>query len=148
MSSSPDIFEMILSSVETGAPVAAVPAPQREADWRDSHQEGQLAVDVYATPTELVLLSPMAGVRTGTIEVFVRQDVVTIRGERTRPPEAGDIEHVYHRECFWGPFSRTVILPVDVAGDRAHAQYENGVLTVRIPKQERHGKIPVRIVEE
>lgn len=144
-----DIFEMILETAGGAGAAAAVPSEIiASADWHTEHQEGQLAVDVGATKDDIVIISTMAGADTTNIEVYVHNDLLTIRGQRERPKEAIGLEHMFHEECFWGTFSRTIVLPVDVKGDLAHAEYANGILTVRIPKQQTDTKIPVTIVEE
>lgn len=117
--------------------------------WHHPNQEGQLAIDVYEGETEVVVLAPMAGVDGARIDVNVHNnDLLTIRGER-RPPVKlkGDIG-VMHQECFWGKFSRSIVLPIHVRGDAAKADYKNGVLTIRIPKYRPHASIPIEIVEE
>jgi len=118
-------------------------------DWNSEGDEGQLAVDVFETKSELVVISTLAGAVSERIDVSVHNDLLTIRGERPFPIFSGEkVESIYHRECFWGKFSRTVVLPVDVKGDLARAEYHNGVLIIHIPKQDREKRIPVTIVEE
>lgn len=111
-------------------------------------EEGQLAVDVLASEDEVYVLAPMAGVDTETIDVHVHNDVLTIRGVRQSPVQLTGTHVQYHTECFWGAFSRTVVLPVPVLAERASAEYIGGVLQVRIPKQSRNRHIPITIVEE
>ncbi|MEK7084396.1 MAG: Hsp20/alpha crystallin family protein, partial [Patescibacteria group bacterium] len=93
-------------------------------------------------------VSTIAGTISDRVEVYVQSDVLTIRGER-RPPLDG-LSHVryFYQECYWGRFSRTVILPMHVKGELASAEYRNGVLTVRMPKQTKHHPVPIVVVEE
>lgn len=144
-----DVFEMILSSVtpQDHAHVSARRSDQRSDDWHHDHQEGQLAVDVLDTKEDIIVISTIAGAMTDRIEVYVHNDLLTIRGERVIPPVVSDGTYL-HQECFWGKFSRTVVLPVDVKGEFSSAEYKNGVLTVRIPKKELNTKIPVTVVDE
>ena len=146
-----DVFEMILdSSGGLGpAPVSARPSAKHvEEDWHSGHEEGQLAVDVAEKKTELVVISTMAGADPSKIEVYVHSDLLTIRGVRSRPLKDGDDLNYFHEECYWGKFSRTVVLPVDVRGDGARAEYKNGILVVRIPKRKSEARIQVKVVEE
>ena len=146
----PDVFEMILQSVgDATAPVAAArkEVPIGEV-WRPPQEEGQLALDVADRGHELVVLSTMAGADPERIEVYLHNDLLTIRGERRRPLPAADSLDYLHAECFWGPFSRTVVLPVEVQPHRARAEYKNGVLIVSIPKRQTDARIPVMIVDE
>ena len=144
-----DVFEMILHS--TGNQSAQVKAqPSNLAvpeNWHEEYQEGQLAVDVTQTEKDVIVISTMAGAITDKIEVYLHNDLLTIRGERFSPVNILETDY-FHQECFWGKFSRTVILPLDVKGDLAKAEYNNGVLVIRIPKQKIDAKIPVIIVED
>ena len=95
-----------------------------------------------------MVTTTMAGAQTDKIEVYVHNnDLFTIRGIRSNPISAKKEIHAVHQECYWGKFSRTVVLPSDVDGNKAKAEYRNGVLTVKIPKQ-RSSNIPIEIVEE
>ena len=59
--------------------------------------------------------------------------MVTIKGER-KNEEAVNGENYYYQECYWGVFSRSVVLPVDIISDKAEASLKNGILTIRLPK--------------
>ncbi len=123
------------------------PSPSHMAEQWQMSEEGQLSVDVFETEDDLMIVSTLAGADVDNIEISLHNDLLTIRGNRPQPVFEGDL-HFFHKECFWGKFSRTVVLPRDVKGDMAHAQYKNGVLCVTIPKQQHHARIPVVIVDE
>ena len=116
--------------------------------WSNQGGEGKLSVDVMDAGEEIVVLAPMAGARQDAIEVFVHNDIITIRGQRALPVPASQVKEVIHTECYWGAFSRTVVLPAEVKAEQSRAEYKNGVLTVRIPKRVTSAKIPVKIIEE
>lgn len=120
-----------------------------KADWEQlSEPEGKLAVDIFETKKNIVVYSTMAGALPDKIEVYVHDDVLTIRGIRPSPiDQKGKMQYV-HKECYWGSFSRTIVLPVDVKGEKAIAEYKNGLLKVEIPKRTDDRKVPIRIVEE
>lgn len=106
---------------------------RQESVPRQEEQEGQLTVDVYQTPEDIVIKSTIAGVKPDDLDVSITNDMVTIRG--TRRTEAGVNEDDYfYRECYWGQFSRSIILPVDVVADKADASLKDGILTIKIPK--------------
>jgi len=150
MNNTSPIFEMILEN-PVGAPALVSARPsvvEQERDWQVDHQEGQLSVDVSETTKDLVIISPMAGAETNKIEVYIHNDLLTIRGYRPVPTVNNEITNRFYTECFWGSFSRTVVLPIDIKADLAQAEYNNGVLIVRVPKQRLQAKIPVMIVEE
>lgn len=116
-----------------------------EEDWMAEAEEGQLAVDVYQTKENVVIKAPIAGVTPDNIDIEVAEDVVTIRGERVEDKEV-DREHYYVQECYWGSFSRSVILPTSTIAEKATASLKDGVLTISIPKvaQDKVKKIKVK----
>lgn len=96
---------------------------------------GQLSVDIYKTPTELVILAPIAGVSKDDIKLSVTNDVLVIQGERPLR-EAIPEENYYTQECFWGNFSRAIVLPEEADSKNISASFDNNVLEIRIPKGE------------
>ncbi|MBU1292104.1 Hsp20/alpha crystallin family protein [Patescibacteria group bacterium] len=108
---------------------------KKSEEWL-TESEGQLTIDVYQTPTEIVIKSTIAGVSPDAIDISMTNDMITIKGNRKKDEEAKE-EDYYYQECYWGPFSRSVILPVDVEVDNADAGMKNGILTIRLPKIEK-----------
>lgn len=112
-------------------------------------EEGELAVDVYETDEAVVIQSTIAGVRAEDLDITLSGDMLTIKGERKR--DLGIPEHLaLYQECFWGPFSRSIILPVEVKIEKIEAGMKNGVLTLALPKayNERTKIISVKNEEE
>ncbi len=107
--------------------------------------EGQLTIDVYQTDDDIVIKSTIAGVKPEDLDVNINNDMVTIRGERKQEEEIIP-ENYYYQECYWGPFSRSVILPVEIVAEKAEATMKNGILTLRLPKADttKTRKIQVR----
>ncbi len=140
---------MVASATGDGSIVMQeVPHTQPSALWESqSVTEGQLSVDVYTTPDSIVVIAPMAGADTTSISVTLHDDVLTIRGVRDIPV-AFDLEQGIHTECFWGPFSRTVVLPHAVLSHKVQAEYTNGILVVELTKAHIESKIPVHIIDE
>ena len=101
-------------------------------DWL-SEYEGQLTIDMYQTKDNVIIKSTIAGVKPEDIDVTIANDMVTIRGERKRDFEASS-EDYFYQECYWGSFSRSVVLPVDVDIDNVGADLKDGILTVILPK--------------
>ncbi|MFA5355402.1 MAG: Hsp20/alpha crystallin family protein [Candidatus Paceibacterota bacterium] len=115
--------------------------PSQE-EWAGS-EEGQLAVDIYQTETDLVIQSAVAGVNAQSIDISLEKDMLTIKGCRRKiESENGDY---FSQECFWGPFSREIILPAEVDPEKVMAKMKDGILTIRIPKilREKKRKITV-----
>lgn len=101
-------------------------------DWL-SEYEGQLTIDMYQTKDNVIIKSTIAGVRPEDIDITIANDMVTIRGERKRDFEASS-EDYFYQECYWGSFSRSVVLPVDVDIENVGADLKDGILTVVLPK--------------
>lgn len=95
--------------------------------------EGQLTVDVYQTEDDIFIKSTIAGVTADDIDIAITNDMVTIKGKRN-PDEEIDAGDYYYQELYWGPFSRSIILPEDIDVDKANASMKNGILTLRLPK--------------
>ena len=103
-------------------------------EWMNEEEfEGQLAVDVFQTKDTIVIKAPIAGVKPEDIDVAISEDVVTIRGDR-KEESTIEKDNYYVQECFWGSFSRSVILPTSTVAEKANASLRDGVLTIEIPK--------------
>lgn len=117
------------------------------ADLEITGEEGELALDVFQTAEEIVVVAPIAGVKISDLSITITDEVLTVKGKRNLnfKIESGDY---LAKECFWGNFSRCVILPEDVDLGAIRASFKNGILTVRIPKVERVRTRMVKIKEE
>lgn len=118
--------------VEEDQDVEQAPAASSSEDWL-SEYEGQLTIDMYQTKDNVVIKSTIAGVIPEDVDVTIANDMVTIRGERKRDFEASS-EDYFYQECYWGSFSRSVVLPVDVDIENVEADLKDGILTVILPK--------------
>ena len=119
--------------------------PKETNDWLPlgSH-EGQLSLDIYQTDKDLVIKSTIAGANPNDIQIYLKNDLLTIRGKRNLPADVTDADFLF-RECYWGPFSRSIILPVEVQADKIKASMDNGVLTVVLPKAPQAKQIIIKI---
>ena len=118
---------------------------QEEADREWLSDEGRLAVNVYQTENDLVLQAAIAGVKADDMEVIIEDEMVVIKGDRQNPlQEDGDY---FIEECYWGPFSRKIILPLEVDSGRADASMKDGILTIRLPKIQREKKKKLLVKE-
>jgi HSP20 family protein len=119
---------------------------RRTKNEADVHElgEGVLTLDVYRTPTEVIVESAIAGVNPEDIDIDITPDSITIRGERRRTREAREKNYDL-QECYWGRFSRSIILPEEVDADSAKAEFQNGILTVRMPKRTRTQSKKLRV---
>lgn len=102
----------------------------------DIEEEGQLSVDVYQTRDNIVIKSTIAGVEPEDVDISIDNDMITIRGRRQRDLTV-DEDNYFYQECYWGGFSRSIILPVEILADKVDASIRNGILTVTLPKAKR-----------
>lgn len=109
--------------------------------------EGQLAVDVGQTDDKLVIVATIAGAKPEDVSVAINGDLLTIRGKREADVTIKKDDYFY-RECYWGNFSRTIVLPMDVLNDDAQATFKNGVLTIIIPKESDKKNVPIKVIED
>lgn len=105
--------------------------------------ELRLPIEAYATDQEIVVRAAVPGLKPEDVEITIEGDSLTIRGEFPRPLE--NVNYSFY-ERPWGRFSRTLQLTVPVQAERAEASFENGLLTLTLPKAEavRPKVIPVR----
>jgi len=93
------------------------------------------AIDLYQTEDDVVVKAVLPGIKPDQVQINVTGDVLTIRGEVKEQDEQKD--KAWHiREHRWGSFERSVALPVGVISDQANAEFENGILTITLPKSE------------
>lgn len=107
-------------------------------------QDGELPVDMYQTNDAIVIRALVAGVSPTDLEISITRDMVTVRGIREEYQEAGD-DNYFHRELFWGSFSRTLLLPEEIAIDEAEAQEKHGMLEIRLPKLDKHRSTQLKV---
>jgi HSP20 family protein len=104
--------------------------------WRTLNGEAALAaLDVHQTDDELVVTASLPGLKAEDVDITITGQTLTIRGE-FKSDEKIDRDQYLYRERRYGSFNRQLQLPVRVQGDAATATFENGVLTLRIPKAE------------
>ena len=109
-----------------------VQAKENNEDWLNDF-EGQLNIDMYQTKDNVIIKSTIAGVRPEDIDITVANDMLTIRGSRNKE-EAIAQDDYFYQECYWGNFSRSVIIPIDIESEHIEADLKDGILTIVIPK--------------
>jgi HSP20 family protein len=138
-----DVADSPSSLYEDSSETAIISQTTFQTD--DELVEGALTIDVYQTDNDIVIVSTIAGVTAKDLDVSITNDMVTVSGERKNPVKVRQ-ENYFYQECYWGPFSRSVILPIDVDAEKSIAELKDGVLTVTLPKSEKVKikKIPVK----
>jgi len=125
-------------------PKNAEPVLERKKETFDP--EGELVVDVYETNSDFVVLAAIAGIQIKDVDISLEKEMLIIRGDRKNPYIDPDKKYFY-QECYWGPFSRKIVLPENINIAEAAAEMDKGVLTIKIPKNKQGNskeKIEVR----
>ena len=123
------------------------PAETEEKWLGEDYDEGQLSIDVFQNPDSLVVKSTIAGVKPGDIDISINNDMLTIRGRREIQEKITE-ENYLIKECYWGGFSRSIILPVEVEVEKVEASLDNGVLTVTLPKAKSAKQFSIKVKEK
>ncbi len=107
-------------------------------------EEAQLTVDVFQTPSEIIIKTMVAGVRPDDLDVAITRESVTIRGERSEEKLVSE-EDYFHRELYWGSFARTINLPEEIDVDGAEATEKHGMLILHLPKLDKNRQTKLRV---
>jgi HSP20 family protein len=103
--------------------------------WPELLGRGELPIDMYQTAKDVVVKASLPGVKPEEVDISITGDTLTINGEHKEEEEVKQ-EDYFRRERYYGAFSRSLILPVQIQSDKAEAVFENGVLTLTLPKAE------------
>jgi len=123
------------------------PQAKETSEIIKEEDEGQLAVDVYQKEDKIIVLAVIGGVDPGKLDISLHNDILTIRGERQRQAQVEE-ENYFYKECYWGKFSRSIILPVEVKSEAITASIKNGILKIILPKASPKKKIQVKVIDE
>jgi len=112
--------------------------------FEEAEEEAQLTVDVYQTPSEIIIKTMVAGVKPEDLDVSITRDLVTIKGERSEERTISDDEY-FHRELYWGKFSRSIPLPEEINVDEAEASEKYGMLILHLPKMDKNRQTKLKV---
>lgn len=127
--------------IKSGIKIHPLPSEEHKPTKKEV---GQLSVDIYKKPGELIILAPIAGLTEDDISISLTEDVLVIKGERELKEQIPE-ESYYTRECFWGNFSRAIVLPEEADTRSITANFENNVLEIHIPLSEKTGTQIIKI---
>lgn len=107
-----------------------------EMDAERDHETdiGQIAVDILDLSDAIVIVAPVAGVDPSEVDIGLSRNILTISGNRRENPIYMEARRMLVEECFYGAFSRSIILPENLAFDKISASMEHNVITILIPK--------------
>jgi HSP20 family protein len=107
--------------------------PIESTDEPHGEDVGQIAVDILETQEWYLVIAPLAGVPRSDVDVTISRNVLTISGNRPEPEIYTEAYKIPVKECFYGAFSRSIILPENLALDTIRATIERGMLIITIP---------------
>lgn len=137
--------ESLEEEIEVPAPVKSKQTGAPGEAWFDEEEsEGELTIDVYQTPSEIVIKSMVAGVKPEDLDISITRDMVTIKGKRETDRFVKE-EDYFHQELYWGSFSRTIMLPAEVEVEEADAVEKHGLLIIRLPKIDKNKQTRLKV---
>jgi len=146
MNKKPSFFERITGGVSAEETERNV--EEEDKDWIDeveeSTGEGELSVDMYQTPDKIILEAMIAGVKPEDLDVHITRDMVTIKGSRQESKTIEE-ENYFHKELYWGSFSRSILLPQEIEPEEAEAAEKHGLLVITLPKIDREKSHKVKV---
>jgi HSP20 family protein len=117
---------------------------EKEIEEMAEEEEGELAIDMYQTPDDIIVKTMVAGVKPEDLDITITRDMVSIKGKREESQDYSD-DDFFHKELYWGAFSRTVVLPQEIEVEEAEATNKNGLLTIRLPKLDKNKQAKVKV---
>lgn len=118
----------------------------RRENWLDSSspEEGELSVDVFQNQNEIIIKTMVAGVKPEDLDVAISRDMVAIKGKRESEKTIADDDY-FHRELYWGSFSRNIVLPQEIDVDAAEAIEKHGLLIIKLPKLDKNRQTRLKV---
>jgi len=113
------------------------------AKWEEE-QEAELTIDLYQTPSEIIIQTMIAGVHPDNLGINITRDSITIRGKREENQSINK-ENYFVQELYWGTFSRTISLPEEVDPEQAEAIEKHGLLIIKLPKIDKNKETKLRV---
>lgn len=146
MNKKPSFFERLTGGVPAEENERSI--EEESGDWIDeveeSTREGELSVDMYQTSDKIILEAMIAGVRPDDLDVHITRDMVTIKGSRSESKTIEE-ENYFHKELYWGSFSRSILLPQEIEPEEAEAVEKHGLLVITLPKIDREKSHKVKV---
>jgi len=113
-----------------------------QSDYPD--EEGELSVDVYQTPNEIIIEAMVAGVKPEDLHLSITRDMVTIKGRRDGNTQVIE-DNYFYRELYWGSFSRSILLPHEIEIEEVEAVEKHGLLIIRLPKIDKAKQAKIKV---
>jgi HSP20 family protein len=120
------------------------PTNERSQWMEEEAEDGQLTVDVYETANDIIIKTMVAGVKPDDLDISITREMVTIKGKREEDRTASS-EDYFHRELYWGTFSRTIVLPKEIDIEEAEAIEKYGLLILKLPKLDKNREARIKV---
>lgn len=127
----------------TGKDVEGLGNNEKDAALEEE-QEAELTVDLYQTPSEIIIQTMIAGVHPDNLSINITRDTITIRGKREENQSINK-ENYFVQELYWGTFSRTMSLPEEVNPEEAEALEKHGLLIIKLPKIDKNKETKLKV---
>ncbi len=113
----------------------------------EEEMDAELTVDLYQTPTDIIVQTMVAGVQPENLSITITRDMITVRGKREENQSINE-ENYFVQELYWGSFSRTISLPEEVDPEEAEAIEKHGLLIIKLPKinKDKETKLKVKSI--
>ena len=129
--------------VLNGKDIEGLGESNQDSKWEEE-QEAELTVDLYQTPSEIIIQTMIAGVHPDNLSINITRDSITIRGKREENQSISK-ENYFIEELYWGTFSRTISLPEEVNPEESEAIEKHGLLIVRMPKVDKARQTKLKV---
>ncbi len=140
-----DMFNDLHNTEEEDASLNPLSPGAQKPNWiEETVEEGELTVDVYETGNDIVIKTMVAGVKPDDLDVSITREMVTIRGKREADRTISE-DGYFHKELYWGTFSRTIVLPKEVDIDNAEAIEKHGLLIIKLPKLDKNKEARIKV---
>lgn len=138
-------FERITGSIPLSREIEEDEEDIQKDVWvNNTIEEGELSVDVYQNQNEIIIKTMVAGVRPEDLDVSISRDMVTLKGKRESERMIADHDY-FHKELYWGTFSRTIVLPQEIDVDAAEAVEKHGLLIIKLPKLDKNRSTRLKV---
>lgn len=138
-------FEKLTGSVRVDEEDGDNLPSSRNENWiAEAPEEGELNVDVFQNQNEIVIKTMVAGVKPEDLDVAISRDMVTVKGKRENERMVADDDY-FHKELYWGSFSRTIVLPQEIDVDAAEAIEKHGLLIIKLPKLDKNRQTRLKV---
>lgn len=115
-----------------------------KGSWAGAPEEGELSIDVYQNQNEIIIKTMVAGVKPEDLDVSISRDMVTVKGKRESERMIADHDY-FHKELYWGTFSRSIVLPQEIDVDGAEAVEKHGLLIIKLPKLDKNRSTRLKV---